>query len=117
MTFPFSSVFGNGRTVTWIGRATVTGRDTMGVEQRTGATNTLTQIPFWQQTTSIDVQGQTQVKERAYIIVPIGTVVDAADHFVIDGNTYRVAGQPWTLISPLTGTAPGIQVELEHVTG
>lgn len=117
MTFPFASVFAGGLTITWINRPTVTSRDSMGVEQRTGTTTTLTQIPFWQETTTVDVQGQTMVKEESYILVPNGTNVDASDQFVINGGTYRVDGQPFPLVSPFSGTAPGIQIKLEQVTG
>lgn len=117
MTLPFSMNYPFGLTVIWINRATVTGRDPMGVEERTGPTKTLTQIPFWQETTTVHVQGQTSLQEEAFILVPNDCVVNSADHFVINGKLYRVAGAPWPLVSPLTGTAPGIQIKLEQVTG
>lgn len=117
MTFPFASTFSYGLTITWINRPTVASRDAMGVEIRNSTPTTLTNIPFWQQTTTIDVQGQTMSKEESYIVVPIGANVNAADLFVINGDTYRVDGVPFPLISPLSGTAPGIQIKLEQVTG
>lgn len=117
MTLPFAGLYPSGLSITWISKPTVNSRDAMGVEQRAGTSIPLTNIPFWQQTTTVEVQGQTMVKEESFILVPIGTNVNSADNFVINGSTYRVDGAPWPLVSPLTGTAPGIQIKLEQVTG
>lgn len=113
MTFPFTY----GSTITHVDRSTVTSHDAMGIAVRSSVNTTLTQIPFWQQTTTVQVQGQTMLKEETYILLPIGSTVDLADHFIVNGSTYRIDGEPWSLVSPMTGTAPGVLVKLEQVTG
>lgn len=117
MTLPFGVNWTYGQSITHVDRSTVTGRDAMGVEQRSSNNVALTQIPFWQQTTTVEVQGQTMLKEETYILLPVGTSVDLADHFIIAGSTYRIAGEPWSPVSPMTGTAPGVLMKLEQVTG
>lgn len=117
MTLPFTMNWGYGQTITHLDRSTITGRDAMGVEQRSSVPTTITEVPFWQQTTTVDVQGQTLLKEETYIVLPVGTSIDLADQFIVAGQLYRMAGEPWTPVSPMTGTAPGVVVKLEQVTG
>lgn len=117
MTLPYTANYTSGQTITQLSRATVSGRDAMGVEQRTATPITLTQVPVWQESTTEEVQGQTLLKEVTYALLPVGTSVDPADQFIIGGHTYRTAGEPWSPVSPMTGTAPGVVVKLEQVTG
>jgi hypothetical protein len=117
VTLPSTAIYTSGQTITQISRATVTGRDAMGVEQRSSTPITITDVPVWQESTTEDVQGQTMLKEVTYALLPVGTSVDSADQFIIAGHTYRVDGEPWNLVSPLTGTAPGVLIKIEQVTG
>lgn len=51
------------------------------------------------------------------VYAPDGADVLAGDRMVVRGVTYEVAGRPARWISPFTGWAPGLVVQLDLVEG
>lgn len=56
------------------------------------------------------------VTDRRRLLAPSGSDVRATDRIKIRGLAYQVNGLPKDWIDPLTGWAPGMQVDLVRVT-
>lgn len=59
-----------------------------------------------------------QVTEGSYLlVVPVGTVIGAADSVSVDGVEYQVSGQPWEVRNPRTETVSHIEATVMRVAG
>lgn len=108
--FPF------GETVVLHTRA-VSGQDGDGNDVRSDAPTTLTGVPVWPRNSSELVQGQDTSIVGLTALLPAGTSVAGVDKVTVYGDTYEVDGEAGHLISPFTGTNPGVLVNLTRVTG
>ena len=73
----------------------------------------------WDPGTSTEaVNGQDTVVQTPRFLLPAGTAVDPLDAIVrANGNRYEVTGEPGDYVSPFTGWAPGVVVNVRRVTG
>lgn len=67
---------------------------------------------IWPAQSTENVQGQDNVLTGLTLLAPPGTVIKSTDTVTIAGLTYNVVGDPFEWVSPLTGTAAGVQVAL-----
>jgi len=61
-------------------------------------------------------RGET-VTSRAVVYAPCGADVRADDQLTIGGLRYEVIGTPSRWASPASGTAYGVEIQAERVTG
>ncbi len=115
MTFPFGETVVVYREV----------RDPVHGDITRGAQRTISGVALYPRT-STESQGPGTSNDLRTAIVttgltmlgPPGTVIDAHERVVApDGTEWKVAGNPGRWRSPLTGWAPGDQIELERVEG
>lgn len=97
---------------------TVTGRDDYGKDILATVETPSPGWVVWPATQGSEAtQGQDIITDTVVALAPPGTVVKATDQVKVFGRTYEVQGNPWSWQSPLTGTTPGVQVDLKAVTG
>lgn len=53
-------------------------------------------------------------KDRWQLFVPPDVAIDADDTVVCAGRDFQVVGDPWVVISPVTGTSSHIEATLER---
>lgn len=112
MTFQFTT------TVTVISKNQVIGHDS-GNRPIYGTPSTPSPgWVLWPQTSSEDVAAEDITTDVLEGLAPNGTDLTGISQVQVPGfdKTYEVQGRPWPWQSPLTGTAPGIQVVLKAVT-
>ena len=105
-------------TVTLISKDTITGYD---AGNRPIYGNTETASPgwvLWPQSTSEVTVAEDITTDTLEGLAPNGTDLSTISQVQVPGfdKTYEVQGRPWPWQSPLTGTAPGIQVVLKAVS-
>jgi hypothetical protein len=105
-----------GETVT-VFRRVVSGRDQYGNDVYTDVSTTYPRIPVWQGGSTEDTQGQDMVTTSKTMLLPVGAGAAPIDHIMINGDDYEVIGEPEAPVSPWSGTAPGIVVQMRRVTG
>ncbi|MEV7013275.1 hypothetical protein [Streptosporangium sp. NPDC051022] len=71
----------------------------------------------WPTGSTEQVEAQDQTKELFTVLAPYGTDIRATDRVRLYGRVFEVDGEPQSWKSPLTGTAPGIEIRLERTKG
>lgn len=106
-----------GETVVLITRGAATGRDADGNDVHAPVETVLDFVPVWPRASSESVQGQDTTVIGITALVPADTDVSSIDALRVYGVTYEVDGEPGRYRSPLTGSNPGIELQLKRVTG
>jgi hypothetical protein len=65
----------------------------------------------------IDARGRTGVIVGLTLFATYGTDITHSDFFEVDGELYRIEGEPGKWKNPLTGWEAGISVALERAQG
>ena len=106
-----------GESVQFVHR-TVTGQDSYGNDVVTDSTVAVSNVGWDPGTSTEALNGQDQVVQMPRFFLPAGIAVDPLDAIVrANGNRYEVTGEPGDYVSPFTGWAPGVVVNVRRVTG
>lgn len=62
-------------------------------------------------------EARNSVTSGFTLYMPTGTEIDAQNRVIVRGNTYSVLGDASEWVSPFTGWAPGVVVQVERVEG
>lgn len=93
-----------------------------GADEYNNTTRVDADVPFercatWAGPSVESPQGATTVITDRTVVLPHGTAVAPTDQITVLGERYRVEGKPKDDVSPFSGWAPGVVVELVRVTG
>lgn len=110
-------MFGRGEMIRLFQRS-VTGKDSRGndvVEFDDGTD--IPNCPVWPRGSTEQLQHRDTVTTNLTTVVPASTPVSALDRFEVRGDLYEVDGTPSDWRSPFTGRRPGLEVQLNRITG
>lgn len=113
MTFQFTT------TVTVISKNVITGYDGGNRPIYGNESSPSAGWVLWPQTTTETVVAEDITTDQLEGLAPNGTDLSTISQVTVPafpGKVYEVQGRPWPWASPLTGTAPGIQVVLKAVS-
>lgn len=105
-----------GQTVVLVTR-TRSGEDAYGNDIFTPTAKTLRGVAVWPRSSVENVQGRDTVVTGLTALLPADTDASAIDKVTVYGSDYEVDGDPNVYDSPLTGSNPGVVVNLRRVAG